>query len=240
MPALLDIAFVILLAVAWPIYERYVDWPRFMRWLDRIPARARIREFGLTLAQQWILTGIAAFIWLHAGRSWADIGMRAVVGWRLWGSGVLALALLVLHLQQVRALAKNEKGRLAARNSKSIRSLEAILPHTDTELRWFLFVSITAGFCEEFLFRGYLINVLAPLLTWWGAAALAIIPFGLLHGYQGRSGIIKTAIVGAFMTLIVAATRSLLPAMVVHAIIDIGGGLVTYTILKPGAGEAGS
>jgi membrane protease YdiL (CAAX protease family) len=130
-------------------------------------------------------------------------------------------------------IGKNAKARADARNSKSIRSVEPVLPHNDRELRWFLGVSMTAGLCEEFLFRGYLIGAMAPLLGWWGAAAAALIPFGLMHGYQGKAGIIKTTIVGAVMTLIVAVTHSLIPAMVLHAVIDIGGGVVTYTILKP-------
>jgi CAAX protease family protein len=224
--------------VAWPIYEKFVDWPRFQRWLDRVPARARIREFRMTIIQQWVLTAIAAFIWLHAGRRWEDIGMRPLAGWRLWESAALVLLLIALNAYQVRVIAKSEKTRLAARNSKSIKSVEKILPHNEAELRWFLLVSMTAGFCEEFLFRGYLINALAPVFTWWGAAALALIPFGLLHGYQGRSGIIKTTIVGGFMTLIVAATHSLIPAVVMHAVIDIGGGVVAYTIIKPRASDA--
>lgn len=228
-----DIGLCAFIMVVWPIYEKWVDWPRFQRWLERAPHRARMREFQLTLIQQWLLTAIAAFIWLNAGRSWESIGMRPVVGWRLWGSFAVALALFGLNAYQAWVIGKSEKARHAARNSKSIRALEAILPHTDAELRWFLVVSMTAGFCEEFLFRGYLIGAMAPWVGWWPAAALALIPFGLLHGYQGRSGIIKTAVVGAVMTLVVAATRSLIPAMVLHAIIDIGGGVVTYTILKP-------
>jgi membrane protease YdiL (CAAX protease family) len=230
---LLDIVFCAILIVAWPIYAKWVDWPAFRRSLDREPHRARLHEFKLSLLQLWIVTVIAAFIWLHAGRSWERIGMRPMVGWRLWGSVGLVLAVFALHAYQVWMLDRSAKARTAARESKSIKSVEIILPHNDRELRWFFFLSMTAGFCEEFLFRGYLINALAPLLTWWGAAALALIPFGLMHGYQGRGGIIKTAIVGAFMTLIVAATRSLIPAMVLHAVIDIGGGVVAYTILKP-------
>ena len=234
----LDIGFCFFLMVAWPVYEKWIDWPRFQRWSEHVPSSARLREFRITIIKLWLLAAIAAFIWLHAGRRWEAIGMRPVMGWRLWGSAVLALALIALNAYQIVTITKSEKARRAARNSESIKSMEEILPRNDNELRWFLLMSMTAGFCEELIFRGYLIHVLAPLVTWWGAAALALIPFGILHGYQGKSGIIKTTIVGAFLTLVVAATHSLIPAMVLHALIDIGGGMVTFAILKPRAEAA--
>src|SRR5262245_41653897 len=139
----LDIGFCLFLMVAWPIYEKFIDWPRFQRWLDRVPSRARIREFQVTIVQQWLLTAIAGFIWLHAGRSWESIGMRPVAGWRLFGSAALALALIALNVYQVLIIERSEKARRAARNSRSIKSVEMILPHGDTELRWFFLVSMT-------------------------------------------------------------------------------------------------
>jgi hypothetical protein len=39
-------------------------------------------------------------------------------------------------------------------------------------------------------------------------------------------------VVGAALTLVVAATRSLLPAMALHALIDVGSGLATWTVLR--------
>ena len=42
-------------------------------------------------------------------------------------------------------------------------------------------VSLTAGFCEEFLYRGYFIWVLAPWLGWWGAAAVSLLFFAVSH-----------------------------------------------------------
>ncbi|MCI0376926.1 MAG: CPBP family intramembrane metalloprotease [Gemmataceae bacterium] len=55
---------------------------------------------------------------------------------------------------------------------------------------WFGGVSLTAGFCEEFLFRGYFIWVFAPWLGWWGAAALSVLIFAILHGTTFESLIV--------------------------------------------------
>src|SRR5262249_22991208 len=107
-----------------------------------------------------------------------------------------------------------------------------IMPHTTREFGWLLAVSLTAGVCEEFLYRGYFIRALSPWLSWWGAAALSALAFGLLHTYQGRHGVISVALMGIIFTLVVAATRSLFPAIALHALMDAGNGLVFWIALR--------
>lgn len=103
---------------------------------------------------------------------------------------------------------------------------QPLLPSTTEELVGFLGLSVTAGLCEEFLFRGYLLWVLAPYLGWWGAAAFSLLSFGVVHAYQGRKGVIQATIFGAFLTLIVAVTGSLVPAVILHGVLDAGSGVM--------------
>jgi membrane protease YdiL (CAAX protease family) len=238
MPNTLDIIMVVLLTVGWPAYEYFIDWPRFRRWLDRDPGRARLRGFQTTMLLQWGVSALAAFVWLRAGRSWEDIGLRAVDGWRMWLTAVFALLMVVLTVVQVRKLDRSENTRAEARESRQVKSIEKILPRTSHELTWFLLLSVTAGICEEFLYRGFLISVLSMWVGWWPAAAIAIVPFGVLHGYQGWRGVINTAIVGSLMTILVWLTHSLIPAMIMHALADIQGGIVSWTILRERPGES--
>ena len=94
---------------------------------------------------------------------------------------------------------------------------DAVLPHTRADLYWFGGVSLTAGFCEEFLFRGYFIWALARWLGWCGAATLSAVFFALWHAYQGWNGVLRTGIFGAFFTLVMAVFHSLWPAIALHA-----------------------
>jgi membrane protease YdiL (CAAX protease family) len=98
-------------------------------------------------------------------------------------------------------------------------------------------VSLSAGFCEEFIFRGYLIWVFQSLLDLWGAAALSLVVFALAHAYQGVKGILSTGIVGSLLTLVVLIFGSLLPAIALHALIDIGSGLLAWLALRRAQGE---
>jgi hypothetical protein len=52
------------------------------------------------------------------------------------------------------------------------------------------------------------------------------------HAYQGRSGALRAALGGVFFTLLVLATGSLIPAMVLHALIDAGSGVIAWLVLR--------
>jgi len=226
----LDLAFVALLAVAWPIHEYWFGWPAFQRRLRDDPGRARRREYRGTVIRQWLLVAVGAVLWSRAGRTWSSLALTPPEGLSLGFSAVVLVLIGAAYASQARKAARSADVR--ARLRKAFAPLEGILPHTQAELAWFLVTSLTAGFCEEFLFRGYVVWTLAPWLGWWGAAALSTVAFGFLHAYQGGRGIVRTAAVGAVMVLVVAGTRSLVPAMALHALIDVGAGIVTWIALR--------
>jgi membrane protease YdiL (CAAX protease family) len=85
--------------------------------------------------------------------------------------------------------------------------------------------------CEELLYRGCLVWFLKPWLGLAGAYLGVIVLFGVGHLYQGRKGATRATLAGAAMTGFVALTRWLLPAMIIHALIDAGLGTVGDVIL---------
>ncbi len=116
---------------------------------------------------------------------------------------------------------------------RAFRRLAFILPVTQEERAWFALVSVTAGICEEVLYRGFLIRYLSDgpwHVGLWIALAVASVAFGLGHGYQGLSGIIGTTVLGAVIAVIFLATGSLWLPMALHAIID----LRMLLLLRPG------
>jgi membrane protease YdiL (CAAX protease family) len=126
--------------------------------------------------------------------------------------------------------------RSASAREKTLRPFKRfafILPVTGKERAWFALVSVTAGICEEVLYRGFLIRYLSNgpwHVGLWIALAIASISFGLGHGYQGLSGIIGTAVLGAIMAMLFLASGSLWLPMALHAIID----LRILLLLRPG------
>ena len=97
-----------------------------------------------------------------------------------------------------------------------------LIPETPREKLWaVLMVAPTAAFCEEFLFRGY---VLMQLHDWFHsllwAWVVSSVAFGLAHFYQGWSGMLRAALLGALLGYPVVRWGSLYPGMLAHWMID--------------------
>ena len=85
-------------------------------------------------------------------------------------------------------------------------------------------MAVTAGVCEELIFRGFgiaYVRWLWPGATHFWLVALTAAGFGFAHLYQGARGVILTGVVGAVLASLVLATGSLYPAMAIHALVDL-------------------
>lgn len=85
-------------------------------------------------------------------------------------------------------------------------------------------VSISAGVCEEVIYRGYLQKQFSLLARSAAAGLIAqAVLFGISHGYQGFQLVVLITVGGAIYGLIALWRHSLRPVMVAHAWSDIVG-----------------
>lgn len=226
----LDYAYLCLIVV-WLLLDHFVLWSRFQRHVHANPGRARWRLWSAWMTMMWALTGAGMAWWWIAGRPWADLRFALPHGWRFALAIAVVTVLAAMQAGSIRRIAKLPGDR-PVRFGSGNDVLAPMLPHTRKEFGGFVALSLTAGFCEEFIFRGYLIWAFQASLGAWGAAALSSVAFGLAHAYQGARGILSTAIVGALLAVLVLLTGSLWPAIVVHALLDIGQGWVAWLVLR--------
>jgi hypothetical protein len=117
--------------------------------------------------------------------------------------------------------------KILGENTTGLGAVKALLPQGPVEIAVWIVLCTTAGFCEEFIFRGYLQR---QLLALTGRVDLAIafqaIVFGLAHMYQGFKGVITISIYGAMFGVLAAMRKSLRPGMMQHASQDIFSGIV--------------
>jgi membrane protease YdiL (CAAX protease family) len=101
------------------------------------------------------------------------------------------------------------------------------MPKSPRERAWYSALSLAAGLCEELVFRGFLLGVLA--IAWGSVAAASLASaavFGVVHGYQGMAGAVRAAVLGVVLTVPVLVTGSLIPSMVAHFALDMILGLL--------------
>jgi membrane protease YdiL (CAAX protease family) len=172
-----------------------------------------------------VLGGIAmALVALGPGLELAGLQFLPFGTFVIWTAGLLVAALLLsvsFEPLERRLWRRSPSGTLEA------GLMDALMPRTPEERRLFAGLSLSAGWGEEMAYRGYLpaALVVAGLPVWWAMGAAAAV-FGLLHTYQGPSGVVRTAAVGFLLGSSVILTESIFPAMAAHALLDLVLGLV--------------
>ena len=226
MPNALDHALFLVLAVLFPLRAGTFGFRRIRLASPDERPRVRLSVYRQAIVLQWTLALVALGLWVAGRREWSGLGLVPRFGWGLRGVliGMSAMVFAVLR-QRREALGDDEA---LARLRGRMRRLELMLPHSRAELALFFKLSITAGICEELLYRGYLIWYLSHWLSIYPAAALASLLFGIGHVYQGWRGVLTTGLVGAFLAAVYLVTGSLFAGMVMHALMDAHSGQLMH------------
>lgn len=98
---------------------------------------------------------------------------------------------------------------------------------------------LTAGICEEFMFRGFGIEELGGLVgSVWLAGLISLLAFTFAHvdRYGFNLALLIPGIIGAFLTLLYLWRRNLPVCMLLHAIFD-GFAILVLPMLLAGHGK---
>jgi membrane protease YdiL (CAAX protease family) len=176
----------------------------------------RLALYASAAISQWALAGLGLLIFFLSPLSASSVGFRSLapVTVLTWAGALVALSMAGVCL----GLFLELRGWWPP----EAELVYLLIPKTRQEKFWsVLLLAPTAGLCEEFLYRGFL---LAQLTQWshsgswaWAASSLA---FGLAHVYQGWSGVVRASLLGALLAYPVIHLGSLYPSMLAHALID--------------------
>ena len=157
--------------------------------------------------------------------------LRDVIGgrWANWKDVVRDILLCIPFLFIWFGSARLMHRLLGPDDAKSINTL---LPQTGLEIVLWIALSITAGICEEIVFRGYFQKQFAAYTKSIVAGVfLQGVVFGLGHSYQGFKQVIIIAVLGMIYGVLAAWRRSLRPGMIAHAWTDIYSGYL-YSLIR--------
>ena len=155
---------------------------------------------------------------------WRDVGLTSPRTWALAvGIGVLAgFGMEALELFVTQPLLMKLTGR-----KPDFSDFASLHGNVKQLLLGLAFVWTLAAFGEELVWRGYLMNRVAGLLSrsrhaaWIISLIVVNAAFGLAHRYQGITGMIDEGLMGGILGLIyLASGRNLTAPIVAHGIAD--------------------
>lgn len=193
-----------------------------------LTSHARMMLYAGTLVQEWILFGYVYLGMRARGRrvreainarwkSFNEVGRDIGIAAMVWA------ILIVLNLLGSLIF----RSQVAAGRSVVFQ----LVPHEAGEIPLWTALAISAGFCEEFIFRGYLQEQCKRITGSVGAAvAIQAVFFGLGHGYQGWAQMITITMLGVTFGIVAAWRRSLAPTMLAHGWTDFISGMGGYLL----------
>jgi membrane protease YdiL (CAAX protease family) len=151
--------------------------------------------------------------WTRAKDVFRDIGIALA----FWIVALIVLG-LVAHLLHFQGMKQN---------------VRFLAPEGRTEIVLWIAVSLTAGICEETIFRGYLQK---QFIAWTGSVPagvlLSAVVFGVGHIYQGAKATVVIGVYGLMFGMLAQRRRSMRPGMMTHALHDTVSGLAIKFLPK--------
>lgn len=194
----------------------------------------RLILYATTIAVDWVIVG---YIWMGVKRR--GVRIRDLIGGR-WQTFeyfmrdvVMAVcfwilsSLILTSAKFAIGLASLDVGKTMGQLGELKKTLGFIVPQGPIEVIGYIALTLTAGFCEELLYRGYFQR---QFRVWTNSAAVATVAqgivFGASHGYQGWRFMVLIAIYGCLFGMMAAWRKSLRPGMMAHAWQDLFSGIV--------------
>jgi CAAX protease family protein len=211
---LIDIIIVVAVTFALPIGFGAVYMPKTMQ--SEFVFAAIVQLLGVAVA--WMLIRLR-------GERLADIGLKQPENWwRTIMIGVVAAALVFA------AMYISEKAGFR----RDLSRFKDAMGNLELTVFGVFYALIGAGFYEEFMFRGFLMQGMAMFFggtrgAWILACVLQGSLFGAGHAYQNPLGVAITGTLGVLMGLLVLASgRNLWPAIIGHGLFDASRFVLFY------------
>jgi membrane protease YdiL (CAAX protease family) len=182
------------------------------------PGRSPVPGYISVVISEWLLV-----LFVRKGVHKRGVRLRDLVGGR-WATPTDVLKDFAFGAAFWALWIGLQNSRLLGGGTNAARGL---LPQGILESLAWIPLALSAGFCEELAFRGYLQKQFQAIV---GSSALAVlfqaIVFGVGHLYEGVGVAVRIALFGVLFGLLALWRKSLRPGMIAHAWSDIFGVII--------------
>jgi uncharacterized protein len=193
-------------------------------------------QYVSMMAVEWLVFGYV--VW--GLRKGGVLTVRDVIGgkWEKAEDFLLDFAIAAIFwIVSVTVLAAGAYALGMAKGGGNIAEAKKLLgflvPRSGLEVALWFGVAATAGFCEEFIFRGYVQRQFTAISgqVFVGMTVSAIV-FGLAHGYEGPKRMLLISVYGFLFSVVAYLRKSLRPGMLAHAWHDALIGMLLRVLFK--------
>lgn len=183
------------------------------------------RGFVFDAIGKMLLVGVGWALIRLRGERLADIGLKRPTSWIhtfMIGIGLAAIVFVAMYLSE------------KAGFRRDLSKFKDVQGNLELAVLGVFYALIGAGFYEEFMFRGFLMQGLAMCFgagrgAWIAACVVQGALFGAAHAYQNPLGIAITGTLGVLMGLLVLASgRNLWPVIIGHGLFDASRFVLFY------------
>jgi uncharacterized protein len=191
----------------------------------RAPTGLQRELFVFDAIGKMLLVGVAWGLIRLRGETLADIGLKRPASWMrtlMIGIGLAAIVFIAMYLSE------------KAGFRRDLSKFKEVQGNLKLAVFGVFYALIGAGFYEEFMFRGFLMQGLAMLFgasrgAWIVACVIQGALFGAAHAYQNPLGVAITGTLGVLMGLLVLALgRNLWPVIIGHGLYDASRFVLFY------------
>jgi membrane protease YdiL (CAAX protease family) len=185
---------------------------------EMLEAFGRVPIYLVALGSMWFLV-----VYALAGLRRETVSVRylidaAPLDSRRWGLYVL-LALTMFFVWGLFGAITRPWLRL---DPDQVRNLLVFFPNGTVEKWLWASMSLSAGFCEELIYRGYLLRQFGLLTNSLSLGiALQALCYGLAHAALPWRLVILVTCLGILFGIVAAWKRTLVPGMLMHAALDL-------------------
>jgi membrane protease YdiL (CAAX protease family) len=193
-----------------------------------VARNGRLPLYISSIIVEWV---VLSFIWLGVRRrttlrdlvggkwqTFEDVLLDVAIAGGTWLTFVLVAGTLAyaMHLTGPEKIKELRRG------------IDFLIPRSVIETAVYVALSLTAGFCEELIFRGYFQKqfALATRSSAIGVLAQAAL-FGGGHGYEGWERMVIIAAMGILLGSVAVWRKSLRPGMIMHSWQDLLAGIAS-------------
>lgn len=203
----LAIGFMVLLVLS-PVTEDLEEWLSF------------VGIFWTNIVTGLFSIGVVAMLVWNRKQSFDAVGLGRVPVLRVLGATAIAIpanwfAALACVLVYMAVAGVGVTGMVEERSE-----FFEIVPKLNPAVA--ILTGLFVGLHEELLFRGFILGRLQSVFRSRAAAIVVSgVLFGVIHFSQGPIGMVQTTAVGVVLATVVTYSRSIWPAILTHAFVDI-------------------